>query len=38
MELASDMIARALVLVSQKNYGQAQRIMAETKRTLHTVL
>ena len=36
--LPSDMITRALGLVSRKNYGQAQRIMAETKRTLHTVL
>jgi len=36
--LASDMITRALVLVSKKNYPQAQRIMAETKRILHTVL
>lgn len=36
--LASDMITRALVLVSRKNFGQAQRIMAETKRILHTVL
>jgi len=36
--LASDMITRALVLVSRKNYGPAQRIMAETKRILHTVL
>ena len=35
--LASDMITRALVLVSQKNYGQAQRIMAETRHILHTV-
>jgi hypothetical protein len=36
--LASDMITRALVLVSRKNYGQAQRVMTETKRILHTVL
>ena len=36
--LASDMITRALVLVSRKNFAQAQRIMAETKRILHTVL
>ncbi|EJD34907.1 hypothetical protein AURDEDRAFT_117524 [Auricularia subglabra TFB-10046 SS5] len=36
--LASDMITRALVLVSKKNYPQAQRIIAETKRILHTVL
>ena len=32
------MIPRALILVSRKNYGQAQRIMAETKRILHTIL
>lgn len=36
--LASDMITRGLVLVSKKNYPQAQRIIAETKRILHTVL
>ena len=36
--LASDMITRALVLVSRKNYGQAQKIIGETKRILHTVL
>ncbi|KAG7093702.1 hypothetical protein E1B28_007357 [Marasmius oreades] len=36
--LASDMITRALVLVSRKNYPQAQKIMSETKRILHTVL
>lgn len=36
--LASDMITRALVLVSRKNYPQAQKIMDETKRILHTVL
>jgi hypothetical protein len=36
--LASDMITRALVLVSRKNYPQAQKIMNETKRILHTVL
>ena len=36
--LASDMITRALVLVSRKNYLQAQKIMSETKRILHTVL
>lgn len=36
--LASDMITRALVLVSRKNYPQAQKIMGETKRILHTVL
>jgi hypothetical protein len=36
--LASDMMTRALVLVSRKNYAQAQRILAETKRILHTVL
>jgi len=36
--LASDMITRALVLVSRKNYSAAQKIMNETKRILHTVL
>jgi hypothetical protein len=36
--LASDMITRALVLVSRKNYSQATRILAETRRILHTVL
>lgn len=36
--LASDMITRALVLVSRKNYPQALKIMNETKRILHTVL
>ncbi|KAL0953730.1 hypothetical protein HGRIS_004921 [Hohenbuehelia grisea] len=36
--LASDMITRALVLVSRKNYAQAQKIMGETRRILHTVL
>ena len=36
--LASDMITRALVLVSRKNYTQAAKIMGETRRILHTVL
>jgi hypothetical protein len=36
--LASDMIMRVLVLVSRKNFAQAQRILEETKRILHTVL
>jgi hypothetical protein len=36
--LASDMITRALVLVSRKNFPAAQKIMNETKRILHTVL
>ncbi|KAG8871992.1 hypothetical protein FRB97_008116 [Tulasnella sp. 331] len=36
--LASDMITRALVLISRKNYEQAQRIMSETRRILNTVL
>ncbi|KAF8518952.1 Pleckstrin homology domain-containing protein [Hysterangium stoloniferum] len=36
--LASDMITRALVLVSRKNSPQAQKILSETKRILHTVL
>ncbi|KAF8159440.1 Pleckstrin homology domain-containing protein [Crassisporium funariophilum] len=36
--LASDMITRALVLVSRRNFPQAQKIMSETKRILHTVL
>jgi hypothetical protein len=36
--LASDMITRALVLVSRKNYPAAQKIMNETKRIMHTVL
>ncbi|KAH8116465.1 Pleckstrin homology domain-containing protein [Phellopilus nigrolimitatus] len=36
--LASDMITRALVLVSRKNYPQAAKILGETRRILHTVL
>lgn len=36
--LASDMITRALVLVSRRNFAQAQKIISETKRILHTVL
>lgn len=36
--LASDMITRALVLVSRKNFPQAAKIIAETRRILHTVL
>ncbi|KDQ13047.1 hypothetical protein BOTBODRAFT_33922 [Botryobasidium botryosum FD-172 SS1] len=36
--LASDMITRALVLISRKNVAQAQRVLAETKRILHKVL
>jgi len=36
--LASDMITRALVLVSRKNLPAAQKIMNETKRIMHTVL
>jgi hypothetical protein len=36
--LASDMITRSLVLVSRKNYPQAQKVMGETKRILLTVL
>ncbi|KAI0002142.1 Pleckstrin homology domain-containing protein [Russula compacta] len=36
--LASDMITRALVLVSRKNFPAAQKIMNETKRIMHTVL
>lgn len=36
--LASDMITRALVLVSRKNYAQAQKLLSETRRILHTVL
>lgn len=36
--LASDMVTRALVLVSRKNYSQATRILAETRRILTTVL
>lgn len=36
--LASGMITRALVLVSRRNFPQAQKIMGETKRILHTVL
>jgi len=36
--LASDMITRGLVLVSRKNFPQAQKILGETKRILHTVL
>lgn len=36
--LASGMITRALVLVSRRNFPQAQKIMNETKRILQTVL
>lgn len=36
--LASDMITRALVLVSRRNFPQAQKIMGETRRILLTVL
>jgi hypothetical protein len=36
--LASGMITRALVLVSRRNFQQAQKIMGETKRILQTVL
>jgi hypothetical protein len=36
--LASGMITRALVLVSRRNFQQAQKIMNETKRILQTVL
>ncbi|KAH9933499.1 Pleckstrin homology domain-containing protein [Fomitopsis serialis] len=36
--LASDMITRALVLVSRKNHPQAQKLLNETRRILHTVL
>ena len=36
--LASDMITRALVLVSRKNHQQAQKILVETRRILHTVV
>ncbi|KAF9807236.1 hypothetical protein IEO21_08310 [Rhodonia placenta] len=36
--LASDMITRALVLVSRKNLPQAQKLLSETRRILHTVL
>ena len=36
--LASDMITRALVLVSRRNFPQAQKIMGETSRILHTVM
>ncbi|KAG8893926.1 hypothetical protein FRC01_013262, partial [Tulasnella sp. 417] len=36
--LASDMITRALVLFSRKNYEQALKIMSETRRILNTVL
>jgi hypothetical protein len=36
--LTSDMITRALVLISRKNYSQAQKILTETRRILHTVL
>jgi hypothetical protein len=36
--LASDMITRALVLVSRRNFPQAQKIMGETRRILHTVM
>jgi len=36
--LTSDMITRALVLISRKNQSQAQKILTETRRILHTVL
>lgn len=36
--LASEMITRALVLVSRKNYAQAAKVISETRRILHTVL
>ena len=36
--LASDMITRALVLVSRQNFPQAQKIMGETRQILHTVM
>ena len=36
--LASDMITRALVLVSRRNFPQAQKIMGETRRILQTVM
>lgn len=36
--LASDMVTRALVLVSRKNLIQANKILGETKRILNTVL
>ena len=36
--LAGDMITRALVLVSRKNYPQAAKVLSETRRILHTVL
>jgi len=36
--LTSDMITRALVLVSRKNHQQAQKILVETRRILHTVV
>jgi len=36
--LASDMITRALVLVSRRNFPQAQKILGETRRILYTVL
>ena len=36
--LASDMITRALVLVSKRNFPQAQKVLVETKRILHTLV
>ncbi|EIW58408.1 uncharacterized protein TRAVEDRAFT_64856 [Trametes versicolor FP-101664 SS1] len=36
--LASDMMTRMLVLVSRRNIPQAQKLMGETRRILHTVL
>ena len=36
--LASDMITRALVLVSRKNYSQAAKIIGETRVIIHRVL
>lgn len=36
--LASEMITRALVLVSRKNFPQAVKVIGETRRILHTVL
>ena len=35
--LASDMITRALLIASRKNYGHATRILSETKRIVETV-
>ena len=36
--LSSDMITRALILISRKNYGQAQRLLLETTRLVQMAI